>query len=250
MKFKFLVLSALFCLSAHFVTSVEVSKTETVQASSSSSFGSGKSADEFIKDGKHVQTNEEWMKASAAAAEQRKTVETRKSDSYEHTIIKTQNKRSNSAKAASKKVEITSQVIRKAVPKTALPCSERLQDEKADCETKAPAGYKGIFDFKDTKDCEWTCSYEALPTEAPKRVTRKVVKVVSRKKEGGKKKTAVAKAPKKECSGERKIKFANCLIKLNGLIAWGDKTKNFDKKFDKLVRNKKSKSKKSKKANK
>ncbi|XP_070507136.1 salivary gland SP38-40.A protein-like [Chironomus tepperi] len=135
-------------------------------------------------------------------------------------------------------VEIKKEVKKKE--KKVIPCSEKVKDDKLACETKdVPAGYKGVFTYKDDEDCDWSCDYEALPpapgAKKDDKKEKKVVKVVKPPKEKKEKK------PKKECSGEKVIKFQNCLVKVRGLIAFGDKTRNFDKKFAKLVAGKKKK---------
>lgn len=123
-----------------------------------------------------------------------------------------------------------------------IPCAERVQDDKVECETKnVPKGYKGVFTYKDNEDCEWECNYEALapPPTAKPEAKKKVVKVLKEKPQ---------KPLKKECSGERKIVFNNCLVKIRGLIAWGEKAKRFDNRFNKLFHgNKKAKKQKQKK---
>jgi hypothetical protein len=117
-------------------------------------------------------------------------------------------------------------------------CEETTKEERADCDKQCIPGFKPVFVFKEVgKYCEWECSYEALPPP-PGAVVKKEKKIVK-----------VTRAPKpkrpkklrKECSGERVIKFQNCLVKVTGLIAFGDKTRNFDKKFAKLVQKKQKK---------
>lgn len=118
-----------------------------------------------------------------------------------------------------------------------LPGTKKAKDE---CENKdVPAGYKGVFKITCEEKCEWECNYEGLPPPPgavkEEKKEKKVVKVMKPPKEKKEKK------PKKECSGEKVIKFQNCLVKIRGLIAFGDKTKNFDKKFAKLVAKKQKK---------
>lgn len=147
------------------------------------------------------------------------------SSEYEIEVIK-HNKEKTEKKEKEKKTRVVTRKITK-MKENFKTCEETLKEEKADCEKGATAGYKAVFGFTDIgKECEWTCDYEALPTPPPQ---KKKVKVIKPPKE------KTPKKPKKECSGEKVIKFQNCLVKVRGLIAFGDKTRNFDKKFAKLV---------------
>jgi len=143
----------------------------------------------------------------------------------------------------SKKVD-TKKIIKKKPVETLIPCSEAILDDKFDCENKdVPKGYKGVFTYKDNDDCDWECNYVALPTLTPPTKGTKVVKVIKHKE-------TTVKPDKKECSGEESFQFSNCLVKVSGLMAWGAKTKNFDKKFEALVNKKAAKADKKPKADK
>lgn len=128
--------------------------------------------------------------------------------------------------------KVVTEVVHKKKEKKAkvvVPCSELpyIQNLKADCETKdVPEGYKAIFVITSEADCAWKCDYDALPTTAaPTTVAPKKLKKPKKQ----------PKKALKECSGEQKIHASNCLFKLNGLIAWGGKTKNFEKKWEKFL---------------
>ena len=217
MKIKFLVVLAVICLFANHVSA------------------NGMKADDKKKDdGKKkdavapVAKKEEKSKPVAAPVKPQ-------SSEYEIEIIHHQKEKTvKKEKEKKTHVEVKKEVKKKE--KKIVPCSEKVQKDKLACETKdVPAGYKGVFTYKDDEDCDWECNYESLApaAEAKKEDKKKVVKVVKPPKE--------KKAPKKECSGEKVIKFQNCLVKIRGLIAFGDKTKNFDKKFAKLVAKKQTK---------
>jgi hypothetical protein len=217
MKIKFLVVLAVICVFAHHVSA------------------SGMKADDKKKDvaPKAVaapKPKEEKAKAVAAPA---------KPESSEYDIEVIHHQKEKTVKKDKEKkthVEIKKEVKKKE--KKFVPCSEKVKDDKLACETKdVPAGFKGVFTYKDDEDCDWSCDYESLApaADAKKEDKKKVVKVVKPAKE------KKEKAPKKECSGEKVIKFQNCLVKIRGLIAFGDKTKNFDKKFAKLVAGKQKK---------
>jgi len=134
-------------------------------------------------------------------------------------------------KERSKKVEIKKEIVKEA---RRIPCIERIQKFKDSCERNAPKGYKGIFKYQENDDCDWECNYEGIPIPGgeQKPPIKKTV-VVKKQREPRER------PERKECSGEKKIMFSNCMVKVRGLIAFGDKTKNFDKKFEKLLRKKK-----------
>jgi hypothetical protein len=215
MKIKFLVVLAVICVFAHHVSA------------------SGMKADDKKKD-----VAPKAVEAPKPKEEKPKPAPA-KPESSEYDIEVIHHKKEKTVKKDKEKkthVEIKKEVKKKE--KKFVPCSEKVKDDKLACETKdVPVGFKGVFTYKDDEDCDWSCDYESLApaVEAKKEDKKKVVKVVKPAKE------KKEKAPKKECSGEKVIKFQNCLVKIRGLIAFGDKTKNFDKKFAKLVAGKQKK---------
>lgn len=124
--------------------------------------------------------------------------------------------------------------------KPKVDCEKSVAADKEECEKNPPAGYKSIF-ILDKSDCSWECKNEATgaPTDgpAPKKPAKKVKKVKKVVKPTNDKKSLKAKKTKvlKECNGEKKILFKNCMLSIKGLIAFGDKTKNFDEKFEKFL---------------
>jgi hypothetical protein len=220
MKIRFLVLIAIVALCAHAASAHE--------------------------DNKHAAKPEQAAQPEAEAPQQhhagkpeQRVIET---DDEIITITSTKHKKPSEKK---KEKRIIKEVIvhkREKEVKPKKSCAEETAQHKIDCETKdVPEGYKGVFAVKECATCDWTCNYEALPT-TPGPVTtpappkkKKVVKKVSKPAK-----------TRKECAGEKKIQFSNCLVKVNGLIAWGANTQNFDKKFEKFLAKSKAPKKKSK----
>jgi hypothetical protein len=228
MKIRFLVLSAVICLCAHVASATFAVAT------------GGPGAPVPVVDPVPAPKPVKEEKKP-----ERRVVETDTSE-ITYTKRKSSHKKDKETK---KEVKIIREVIhRKKDPVPKKPkqtCAELTAENKKDCETKdVPVGYKAIFAVKDNAHCDWTCNYEALPTTAgpttvaPTTTKKKVIKKVSKPKN------------LKECEGEKKIQFSNCLVKINGLIAWGAQTKNFDKKFEKFLAEAKKPRKKAKKATK
>jgi hypothetical protein len=222
MKIKFLVVLAVICLFAHHVSA------------------SGMKADDKKKDdGKKNDAVAPKTVAAPKVVAPKPAPAPAKPVSSEYEIEIIHHQKDKTVKKEKEKkthVEVKKEVKKKE--KKFVPCSEKVQKDKLACETKdVPVGFKGVFTYKDDDDCDWSCDYESLapPAAAKKEDNKKIVKVVKPAKEKKEKK------PKKECSGEKVIKFQNCLVKIRGLIAFGDKTKNFDKKFAKLVAGKQKK---------
>lgn len=157
-------------------------------------------------------------------------------DEYEYEVIRKEGKKEKSSKKEKKVIKEVVVTKKEKKPKVVESCDTLLKPEREDCLTNdIPEGYKSVFEIKNEENCEWACNYEALPTEAPVAPPPQPKKKVKKLK---KKKPA---KNLKECSGEKKIRFSNCLVKVNGLIAWGAKTKGFDKKFEKFLKQAKSK---------
>jgi hypothetical protein len=172
--------------------------------------------------------------------------ETRVIETEDEEITITHHKHDKKSEKTKEKRIVKEVIVHKKAPKPEKPkqtCAEITAPQKLDCETKdVPEGYKGVFVVKEDAHCDWKCNYEALPT------TPGPVTTPAPPKKKPTKKPKVEKPPKKECAGEKKIHFSNCLVKVNGLIAWGANTKNFDKKFEKFLAKAKAPPKKKAKA--
>lgn len=117
-------------------------------------------------------------------------------------------------------------------------CDELLQSEKDAC-SASNANQHCSFQIFSEVDCSFECKCESLITEvveehaegesgnAGGHVEKKKRKIVKE----GEKKRKKKKAGGKECAGEKKLSFSNCLLKMKGLIAWGEDTANIDEKF-------------------
>ncbi|KAL7028906.1 hypothetical protein ACKWTF_006039 [Chironomus riparius] len=212
MKIKFLVVLAVICLFAHHVSA------------------SGMKAEEKKNDAAP-------KPVPAPKPKEEKPVKPESSE-YEIEII--HHKAEKTVKKEKEKkthVEVKKEVKKKV--KKEKTCEETLKEERADCEKSCSAGFKPVFTLKeDGKYCDWECNYEALPPPPGQKEVKKEKKIVTVTKAP---KPKAPKKLKKECSGEKVIKFENCLVKVRGLIAFGDKTRNFDKKFAKLVAKKQKK---------
>lgn len=162
------------------------------------------------------------------------------SSEYEVEVVK--HKKEHTEKKEKEKkthVEIKKEVKKKEHKVVACSDLPKVKQAKEDCSKDAPKGFLPNFKITCEEECTWECNYDAIPAppgeKKEEKKEKKVVKVVKPPKEKKEKK------PQKECSGEKVIKFQNCLVKIRGLIAFGDKTKNFDKKFAKLVAKKQKK---------
>lgn len=209
---KFLVLLAFTCLSAQYLT-IEAKSTE------------------------HV--------ASLPAAPEPES-------SYEIVGVIHHEKKEHKPKEKKTHKEVIKHITKKE-KKPVADCNTKTLEERERCEKSATAEYTSTFNLKeDTDECKWTCDFTAVSTIAP--ATKPEPEAVKELKHGKRTatkkvtKTRKIKKNKKECEGEKKIVFNNCLVKLRGLIAWGDETKNFDKKFDKFLTKSNKKVKKAKKA--
>jgi hypothetical protein len=124
-----------------------------------------------------------------------------------------------------------------------IPCSELLAPQKADCDASCNANQKCEFVISSEETCAWDCKCESIIVETVEEVVEQESELegangevkrrkVKKEASGGKKKKIVKDG--KECSGTKKLSFSNCLIKLKGLVAWGEETKDFDSKFNAL----------------
>lgn len=126
------------------------------------------------------------------------------------------------------------------IPPPRKTCDELLQSEKDACAAEHTNQHCSFQIFNE-EDCSFECKCESIITEVVEEAVeeegsnagghgemkkRKIVK------EGGEKKKKKKKvAGGKECAGEKKLSFSNCLLKMKGLIAWGEDTANIDQRF-------------------
>lgn len=211
MRIKFLVFLAVFCLTASFVASNDVKVTEKVERSRDvkKERSVSHSVDHDRKEFRNTRYNNEGKRV-------------------DEKITVTRNRNEKEVRDRTKVKETEKKTRRTEIREQ---CPETIRQHRESCERKCVKGFKPRFSFVDKDDvCEWKCDYDPIPvvTKAPEK------KVVTVKKQKPLKK-------RKECSGERKFKFQNCLVKLTGLMAWGDKTRNFDQKFARLVNERKKK---------
>lgn len=149
----------------------------------------------------------------------------------ETTVIRTSVNGKRKGKRKKENVEVV-------VPPPRKSCDELLQSEKDACAAEHTNQHCSFQIFNE-EDCSFECKCESLITEvveeavhteeanAGGHMEKKKRKIV---KEGEKKKKK-KKAGGKECAGEKKLSFSNCLLKMKGLIAWGEDTKNIDERF-------------------
>jgi hypothetical protein len=162
-------------------------------------------------------------------------------------------KKSEAPKPKPSKVQLTAE---EKAQKKLKQCEETIKKADEDCEKECPPGYAFRFE-SDLSDCSFNCKYTALNVTETK--PRKATKVVAKKrktnnKPGVKKTKKVVKRRRseseRECNGLKKFSFQNCQLKITGLFAFGEKTKNFDDKFEKLLAESNKKTKPSAKKNK
>lgn len=208
MRIKFLVLLAVFCLS-----------TIVVSAHDSMNNATETPKKKKVKEPKPEKPEqpEEWVEYDEIQTIKRKREE-------------------NVAQNKTRKVEIKKEVIKK--PKVLEKCEVRLVDVKKKCDESSTPEYQARFSFVESPECNWECNYDEIITATTGPPKKKTVIIKKDKKEVQDNK-GIKEKEKKECSGEQVIRFSNCAVKIRGLIAFGAKTKNFDKKFEKLLNEKK-----------
>lgn len=152
-------------------------------------------------------------------------------EEVETTVIRT----SVNGKRKGKRKKENAEVVIAPPRKT---CDELLQSEKDSCAADH-SNQKCNFQIFNEEDCSFECKCESIITEVVEEVVeeegsnagaigeKKRRKIV---KEGGEKRKK-KKAGGKECAGEKKLSFSNCLLKMKGLIAWGEDTANIDARF-------------------
>lgn len=127
-------------------------------------------------------------------------------------------------------------------PVVQVPCDQLLVSEKNEC---VPAADNQVCNFfiLNEENCAFECRCETKIQEVVEEVVEEengasgatlVKNKRKRKKEGaeaGEKVGRKKQAGGKECAGEKKLSWSNCLIKMKGLIAWGENTANFEQKW-------------------
>lgn len=153
-------------------------------------------------------------------------------EEVETTVIRT----SVNGKRKGKRKKENAEVVIAPPRKT---CDELLQSEKDSCAATNTNNQKCSFLILSEENCNWECQCQVITTEVVQEVVNEegnnngaIVEKKRRKivKEGGEKRKK-KKAGGKECAGEKKLSFSNCLLKMKGLIAWGEDTANIDARF-------------------
>lgn len=215
MRVSFLIVLACLCLSA--VSAAKEKKREQKEQSS------------FVNaDGFNVQAEK-----STVVTEDTEVKEIKNGDVVEEEEVTKIRTSVNGKRKGKRKVEKAEKV-----EKT---CEELLAPQRAECDAENCATKKCSFSILSESRCEFECKCEEIIEEVITEVVeseggsagaeKKVRKV---KKAGAEKKKKKKVAGGRECAGEKKLSFSNCLIKMKGLVAWGDNTANFDAKFDAL----------------
>lgn len=115
-----------------------------------------------------------------------------------------------------------------------VPCSQLLVKEMEEC--NAP-NQKCSFNIQNEENCAYECKCEAERVEISEYAIEEerengeanLIKEKRKvKKDGGKKKKVKKQAGGKECAGEKVFSFSNCLIKMKGLVTWGENSNRFE----------------------
>lgn len=212
MRVSFLVLLACLCLSA---VSAGKRQKENVEQSS------------YVnKDGYDVQAEKKTV-----VTEDTETKVIKTGDVVEEEEI-TKIRTSTNGKRKGKRKKEGSEKVWKS-------CDELLVSEKAEC-VPATATQKCSWSILSEETCQYECRCEEEKIEVVEEVyeeaegsagaQKKVRKV---KKAGERKKKRPAGG--RECNGKKKLSFSNCLLKMRGLIAWGEDTATIDADFAQLT---------------